>query len=153
MQMYYVKRVVIGATARDKKPLPDCVIVTAFPSFNNQQAYLNRHVNATAILDDDPLVIKAKRAGLRNDYHSIHLPLSEMEPTDEDIGRVVEPDEPDTFDDSVLSPSEDWSGNEPDEPEVTPDDDTRELTPEEPAIEPVVKPKAKKRGRPKKKKS
>lgn len=144
--MFYAKRLVIGAKDRGNKPLPDCVIVTAFPSQNNQKAYIERHATAAALSGGDGLVIKAKRAGLRDDYHSVQLPISEVEPSGEDIIRAIEPEEPEESEPEDVE--DEPVAEEPEEEEI--------ITQPEPTIEPIVqeKPKKKfkrKRGRPKKK--
>jgi len=76
VEIFYAKRLIRGATDMKKRPLPDCVLVSAFPSKNNRDKYLERHTHVKIADPDEPLVLRAKQAGLRDDYHSVSLPIS-----------------------------------------------------------------------------
>jgi len=100
--MYYAKREIIGGVDRRKKPLPDCVVVSAFPSKANRDQYVERTL-AVPLKASDPLVVRAKQMGLRDDYHSVKISLKKAEElmdagddTEEEAESEEEPDiEPD----------------------------------------------------------
>ena len=139
MEVFYAKRLVRGAVDGKQRPIPDCVRVSAFLTENNRDRYVEAHKTTKPAEADEPLVVRARLVGLRDDYHTIAMPISVLKELAGEATRQEEADEPEDV-------PEDKPVIEPIEPEpVKAEDETKELVPFKP------KKKKRKRGRPKKK--